>query len=95
MKANNNTLQSEIKGSKDIDFTNSTSIGPLLGFGHVKLLPNVEYSSIHPVDIVKLNVIVIDCKIVSGAYINEKERHAICQFAPVTSPSYKIIEIPH
>lgn len=95
LKANHNTLRCEIQGSKEIDFTKPGSIGRLLGFGHEKLAANILHSSTQPVDIVKLNVIIIDCNIVSGAYINERESHAIYQFAPVTSPGFKIIEIPH
>ena len=95
LTANQNTLRCEIKGSKDIDFSKPKSIGSLLGFPRVKLKAKQLHSSTHPVDIVKLNVIVIDCNIATGAYINERESHAIYQFAPVTSPGYKIIEVPH
>lgn len=95
IKANNNTLQCVLTASKEVDFSKPNTLGPLLGFSQSKLKAYTEHVSDKPVDIVRLNVILIDCNIISGAYINEKEEHIIYQFAPVTSPGYKIVEVPH
>lgn len=92
--ANNNTLKCIIKSTKEIDFTKPDSIGKLLGFNNVKLDANKIYESLHPVDILKVNSIRLECNITSNAYNNNKLVHTIHEFFPSVLPGYKIIEIP-
>lgn len=94
IRANNNTLRCEIKSSLEIDFTHPESIGPLLGFNKRKLKAYGNHLSDHPVDIMKINTICIDCSITTGSYHNEKLIHRIHQFFPTVPPGYKIVETP-
>lgn len=95
LKPNDNTLRSEIKCSEIIDFTQTDSIGSLLGFSSDALLkPNKRYESDLPVSILKVNAIRVECNITSGAYINGRKVHTIHEFFPAVPPGYKIIEVP-
>mgnify|MGYP003491875174 CR=1 FL=1 len=94
LEANNNSLKCEITSKHKIDFRQARTIGTLLGFSPKILDANKIYKSDISVDIIRLNIIMINCNLVSGAYINDKEIHTIYQFAPTTPPGYKIIEVP-
>ena len=94
LKPNNNTLKSEIFCSKKIDFTKDQTIGPLLGFESKILDENVKYVSDTPVNILKVNVIRVECNIARGSYRNGEEGHVIYDFFPDVGPGYKIIERP-
>lgn len=88
--ANNNTLKCEIKSNQQIDFTAPTSIASLLGFDHEILPPNKRHASPHPVSIMKVNAILIDCNIARGSFINGVEGHTLFQFSPNVAPGFKI-----
>lgn len=95
LKANKNTLQCEIMCSQPIDFTKSNSIGPLLGFRVGQILErNTVHVSELPADILKVNVIRVECSIVKGSYLNGEPSHTIHEFSPRVAPGYKIIEVP-
>lgn len=94
LKANNNTLRSEIKCDRDIDFTGKNSLGSLLGFTPRILNKDITHESDLPVKILKVNSIRVECNITGGAYINKEKVHTIHQFFPAVPPGYKIIEIP-
>lgn len=94
LKANNNTLKSEIRCSEPIDFTKEDSIGSILGFGKELLSKNVKYTSSLPVNILKINTIRVECNIVRGSFNNGTEGHVIHEFFPTVAPGYKIVEIP-
>jgi hypothetical protein len=95
LKGNSNTLQSMIKCSHEIDFSVRNSIGHMLGFKSGTIKPSNRYAlSEHPVNIFKVNVIRIDCNLITGAYQNEKPSHTIHEFFPRVPPGYKIIETP-
>lgn len=95
LEANKNTLQCEIMCSQPIDFTKSNTIGPLLGFRHGQVLEkNIVHVSELPADILKVNVIRIECSIINGSYLNGKPSHSIHEFSPRVPPGYKIIEVP-
>jgi hypothetical protein len=94
IKANNNTLQSEILCNREINFIPSDSIGRLLGFSPRKLKADVIHKSDHNVNILKVNSISIDCNITAGSYRNEKSVHILHNFFPLVSPGYKIVENP-
>lgn len=94
LKANNNTLRSEILCSHPIDLTPHDSIGRLLGFAPRILEKNIQHSSDLPVKILRINALRVECNITSGAYINNKKVHTIHEFFPRVPPGYKILEVP-
>lgn len=94
IKANNNTLKSEIVSNVIIDFTKLNSLAPILGFEERKLEPNILHSSVLPVSIVQVEAIRIVCNIVSGSFVNGIEDHIIHEFYPTVPPGFKIVEIP-
>lgn len=94
IRANNNTLKTEIYTSDEVDFTQKESIAPLLGFSSRKLEANKWHESDNPVDIIKVNVVRIGCNVVRGAYQNGAESHIIHEFYPSVPPGFKIVETP-
>lgn len=94
LKANNNTLKSEIKCTKQIDFSKDDSIGSLLGFSSGVLEANKKHVSDQPIKIIKVNTIRVECNLVKGSFDNGKEGHVLHEFFPDVGPGYKIIEVP-
>lgn len=94
LKANNATLNCEIKCSHEIDFEKSDSISQLLGFKNKKLEADKLHLSDEPIKILKVNSLRIDCNIIDCSYVNGQKVYAIHEFFPAVSPGYKIIEIP-
>ncbi|XP_024945231.1 uncharacterized protein LOC112495015 isoform X1 [Cephus cinctus] len=94
IKPNNNTLCSEIKCKRDVDFRPNDSIGRLLSFTQGVLKANKLHTSDVPVAILKVNALRVECNVTTGAYINERKVHTIHEFFPVVPPGYKIIEVP-
>jgi hypothetical protein len=69
LQANFNTLKSEIKCSKTIDFSKPNSIGQLFGFERRKLIRNKLHLDLDfPVDIMHVNMIRIECNIATNSY---------------------------
>ena len=94
IKTNNNTLQVEIYSEFDrIHFDKNRSIGTLLGFD--KQLDAKKWHSSSLVNILKVNVIRIECNVVTGSFINNSSAHTIHEFSLNVMPGYKIIETPH
>lgn len=91
---NKNTLHCEMSSSLDIDLTQPNSIAPLLGFAKRKLEANKWHISDYPANIFKVNVIRIDCDLISGSYFNNRRSHTLHEFFPSVAPGYKIIEAP-
>lgn len=94
LKANNNTLHSSIECSHKVDFRPRDSLGRLLGFVPRILNSNTLYESDHPVNILKINSLRVECNITAGAYLNGEKVHTIHEFFPAVPPGFKIIEIP-
>ena len=94
LQPNNNTLCSEIKCNRPIDFGPEDSIGHLLGFTPRILAANVTRTSDLPVTILKVNSLRDECNITTGAYINGQRMHTIHEFFPAIPPGYKIVEVP-
>lgn len=95
LEANKNTLQCEILCSQHVDFSKPNTIGPLLGFRNNDILTkNQVHVSPLPADILKINVIRVECNIVTGSFLNNKPSHTIHEFSPRVPPGYKIIEVP-
>lgn len=94
LKANKNTLQCEIKCNAEILFNTQISLGPLLGFGYTDLIQGRWHYSTGVPEILKVNVIRVDCDIVKGSYLNNKSVHTIHEFTPSVPTGYKISEVP-
>lgn len=96
LTANKNTLQCEILCSQPINFRKANTIGPLLGFRDRRVLAaNKTHVSKHPADILKINVIRVECNIIKGAYFNNEAAHTLHEFSLKVPPGNKIIETPH
>lgn len=83
--------------NNEIDWIDG-SILNVIGFQRSKLSKfkkNVSYWSENIVKITEVDVIRIDCDIVSGSYINGEDCHTIHQFSHCkVGPGYKFIEVP-
>ena len=94
LQPNNNTVCSEIKGSRPIDFGPEDYIARLLRFTPRILSANVTHTSYLPVTILKVNSLRVECNITTGAFINGQRVHKIHEFFPVIPPGYKIVDVP-
>lgn len=95
---NKNTLKTTFKCSARILFGFADSIYEVFGFkgewGY-EIPAHTSSESNDIIKISKLNIIRVECNIVSGAYVNGKPRHTIHEFASnKVHVGYKIIEQP-
>lgn len=94
LSTNKNTLHCEISSSLNIDFTQPNSIAPLLGFSSRILSANTIHISDNPVNVFKVNIVRIDCDLISGSFFNNRRSHTLHEFFPLVAPGYKIVEAP-
>lgn len=94
IKANNNTLKSEIFSNVQIDFKKPNSLASILGFEECVLEPNKWHSSTLPISIVRVETVRLVCNLISYSFNNGIEGHIIHEFYPTVPPGFKIVEIP-
>ncbi|KYN00597.1 hypothetical protein ALC62_08624 [Cyphomyrmex costatus] len=95
LRANENTMRSEIKCEYLVDFSKTNSIGSLLGFSTSRVLrPNKWHASDELVEIMNVNIIRVECNITSGEYNNDRPAHTIHEFAANVPPGYKLSVTP-
>ena len=95
MEVNENTMRTEIYCSNaNIDFTQSDSIRSILGFQSRILNAGETHISDNVVNILKVNIIRVECSLASGAFINGKPCHTIHEFFPDVAPGYKLDIVP-
>lgn len=95
LKANSNTLKVQLSTNIEIDFTKAQTIRTLLGFNPQILKPGTYISdSPDGVNIIKVNVIRVECNIARGSFQNGHETHLIHEFFPLVQVGYKLVEVP-
>lgn len=77
-------------------FYYENSVAGIFGFADTQvLLPNTLTVSNSCVNIMPINVIKIDCNIISGSYSNGAPVHTLHEFYPTVGIGYKIVDVPH
>jgi len=96
MKPNISTQKVEILASFQIDFkSNKNHIGNILGFDDVIIPENHLTTSNSLVKISNVDVVNVECNIISGSYMNGEPSHTLFSFNPnMVPPGYKISLYP-
>lgn len=91
---NKNTLKCQIRSNLLIDFTQSNTIGSVLGYSSRLLEPNKMHESDNRIDINRINTIRVECSIITNSYFNNESVHTLHEFYPQVEAGYKIVESP-
>lgn len=95
LRANTNTMQTELKCKFNVDLGKQDSIAKILGFSKSKILKaNEWHTSDSEISIIKVASIRVECNIIQGAYYDGEQSHTIYEFTPQVPPGYKIIIEP-
>lgn len=94
ISTDNITTKVILRSNRVINFNVENSLASVLGFEKKILKPNIIYTSSHPVKIIKVNTILIECNIALGSFLNSSPVHYIHQFFPEVPFGYKIVETP-
>ena len=94
--ANRSRLTSiiEIATGYQVDIGGRNTLGPLLGFTSKVLLAAGYHESPNPVDIIKVNSIVINCDVVKSSYINGVKSNHIYSFPVNVTPGFRMTSHP-
>lgn len=98
IQANNNTLKCIINikiPNTKIYFDKERSLRDLLGFQSGILDTVGEHEGVNPVDILKVNTILVNCDAIDGSYLNRIKHPVLYSFFPNVPPGYKIVEKPN
>lgn len=77
-----------------VDFTQPNSIRNVLGFSSAELSAKQKHVGDYAINITPINVVRVECSIVTGSFINAKNTHTLHEFYPVVPAGYKIVEVP-
>lgn len=94
LKANNNTLQCEIKCIYMIDFSKPDSIGRMLGFKPLTLKPNETHKSTLDVQIIKHTNVYVECNIIRNSFRNNLPAHILYGFNISVEPGFREVSVP-
>lgn len=84
-----------IQFDKDIEWIGGTLLNVIGFYENKTFKSHTNYTSENIVKITNVDVIRVECDIISGSYINGKSTHTIHQFSHCkVDPGYKFIEIP-
>lgn len=73
----------------------ANSVATILGFDGTQILPPLTHTTANSmINIMLVNVIKIECNIISGSYSNGVAGHTLHEFYPTVGTGYKIVEVP-
>jgi hypothetical protein len=83
-----------INSNRKLSFDVDNTLGSVLGFSQRSIESNTPTIGDHPINILKINAICIDCNIAGGSFMNGTPAHIIHSFYPTSPPGFKIVEAP-
>ena len=95
LEANFNTLKSvmTLGNGVKVDMAVDNSLRTVLGFD-AKIYEKGRHESEKPVNIMKINSILVHNNLISSSYLNGSSQPVVYSFFPNVAPGYKIVEKP-